>query len=148
MTHAHRSNGYAGAPGSAQPTLFDLAPTVPVTGNYETLDDRFWAFHEQNPHVYRALVQLARQLKAAGRRRFGIGALFERLRFEAALRTWGDEFRLNNNYRSRYARLIMRQEPDLDGFFELRELQTRSALDMDASRPSHKSHESREGSIA
>lgn len=114
---------------TTQPTLFDLAPIVPLTGEYETLDDRFWAFHKANPAVYRALVALARQLKAAGRHRFGIGALFERLRFEAALHTWGDEFKLNNSLRSRYARLIMRQEPDLDGFFEVRELQTTSVLE-------------------
>lgn len=113
-----------------QPTLFDLSPTVQPAGRFESLDDRFWAFHQANPHVYRALVALARQLKQAGRRRFGIKALFERLRFEAALQTWGDEFRLNNNYHSRYARLIMRQEPDLAGFFETRELQTESALEL------------------
>jgi hypothetical protein len=36
-----------------------------------------------------------------------------------AISTTGD-FKLNNNYRAHYARLIMHQEPDLDGIFELR----------------------------
>lgn len=113
-----------------QPSLFDLRPTVrPEMPKGATLDDMFWAFHQNNAHVYRALVGLARQLKWAGRQHFGIGALFERLRFEAALQTWGDGFKLNNNYRSRYARLIMQQEPDLDDFFECRELHTPSTLE-------------------
>ena len=33
-------------------------------------------------------------------------------------------FKLNNNYRSRYARLIMEQEADLEGVFQIRELTT------------------------
>jgi hypothetical protein len=36
------------------------------------------------------------------------------------LSTRGDEFKLNNDYRAPYARLIMRREPDLDGLFETR----------------------------
>jgi hypothetical protein len=32
------------------------------------------------------------------------------------------EWKLNNNYRSRFARLIMDNEPDLAGVFETREL--------------------------
>ena len=33
----------------------------------------------------------------------------------------GKDFKLNNNYVSRYARLIMAQEADLEGVFETRE---------------------------
>jgi hypothetical protein len=32
----------------------------------------------------------------------------------------GDDWRLNNNYRPYYARLLMQQEPQLQGFFALR----------------------------
>jgi hypothetical protein len=35
-----------------------------------------------------------------------------------------EEFRLSNSYRSRYARLIMEQEADLQDFFTTRELRT------------------------
>lgn len=37
-------------------------------------------------------------------------------------------FKLNDHYTSRYARLIMKQEPDLDGLFELRALRTPSEI--------------------
>ena len=30
-------------------------------------------------------------------------------------------FKLNNNFTAHYARLLMAQEPDLEGFFETRE---------------------------
>ena len=77
------------------------------------------AFHRQHPGVYAELVRIARQLKAAGHKRYGIGALFEVVRFHRALATTGD-FKLNNNYRAIYARVIMAKNTDLAGFFETR----------------------------
>ncbi len=87
-----------------------------------TIYESFMAFHQKNPRVYRELVQLARRLKAKGVAQMGIGMLYEVLRYRTALRTAGDPFKLNNSYRSYYARLIMLDEPDLAGCFELREL--------------------------
>ena len=83
----------------------------------------FWAFHRSNPQVYMELRDLARRLRNAGRRRHGIAALFEVLRYNRALTTVGDDFELNNNYRALYARLLMKNEPELAGFFELRKRQ-------------------------
>ncbi len=91
-----------------------------------SIEAQFEAFHTRHPEVYASLVTLAYQ--ARGRdRRIGIGMLFEVLRWEwtlAGLPDDAEEFKLNNNYRSRYARLIMADHPQLDGLFELRELKT------------------------
>lgn len=82
---------------------------------------RFEEFHTDNPIVYEVLVSLAGQWVAAtGRRKLGIGALFERARWDIALVTGDPDFKLNNNYRAYYARLIMRQERHLAGLFDLR----------------------------
>lgn len=89
-----------------------------------TIQERFEAFHEANPHVLTALVELATSLQERGHARYGIAGLFEVLRYQAALRTEGDTYKLNNNFRSRYARLIMERVPRLEGFFEIRTLQT------------------------
>ena len=110
------------------PSLFDLFPDptgAPVFVPYSTtggIESSFLAFHKANPWVYAALVSLARDLLARGRRRQGIGMLFEVLRWQW-YRTTADpssDFKLNNNYRSRYARLIMEREEDLAGVFETR----------------------------
>jgi len=82
----------------------------------------FWQFHRENPNVYRELVRLARQMKGAGRTRYGIASLFEVVRWHRALVTTDLDFKINNSYRSRYARLIMDTEPDLKDFFETRRL--------------------------
>lgn len=81
----------------------------------------FWLFHQGNPDVLDALVNLARQAKHAGAAQYGIGALFEVLRWSRLMaKRPGEEFRLNNNYRAYYARLIMSLYPYLSGFFETR----------------------------
>jgi hypothetical protein len=86
------------------------------------IHDRFLEFHKANPHIYRGLVDLSRAWKQSGRDRLGIAMLWERFRWELAMETSGDLFKLNNDYRSHYARLIMEQEPDLEGIFETRRL--------------------------
>lgn len=87
-----------------------------------TLQTRFAAFHRDNPHVYTILVRLAREALAKGKRRIGIKMLFEVARWEVFLSTTADDFKLNNNYHSRYARLIMEREPGMAGVFEVRAL--------------------------
>jgi hypothetical protein len=85
------------------------------------IDAAFAAFHRENPDVYDELVRLARTAKERGRSRMSMRMLWEVLRYQRTLQIKGDgEYRLNNNYTSRYARLIMDREPDLEGMFELR----------------------------
>lgn len=80
----------------------------------------FWKFHAENPDVYDELVALSKQLIAAGRTKYGIGALFEIVRFHRAIKTTDPVFKLNNNYRALYARLIIKNLPEFEDFFELR----------------------------
>lgn len=82
--------------------------------------ERFETFHRENPHVYRTLAALARQWLSTGREKLGIATLFERARWELTLATAGDEFKLNNDFRAFYSRLLMAQEVDLAGLFDLR----------------------------
>lgn len=80
----------------------------------------FQQFHEENPHVYTQLVALANQAYDRGRKKIGIGMLFEVMRWNHLISTSGDKFKLNNNHRAYYARLIMEDHPHLAGIFETR----------------------------
>lgn len=88
----------------------------------KTLQERFNAYHEANPTVYSRLVAMARELKGKGVQHYGIAALWEVLRYQAITTrdTDGMPFKLSNNHRAYYARLIHLQEPDLAGFFTTR----------------------------
>jgi len=89
-----------------------------------TLQQRFEFFHLQNPHIATMLIRYAKQLQAAGKKRLSINLLFERIRFDYAITTRCDEFKVNNSYRSRYARWIMKTVSSLNGLFETRELKS------------------------
>ena len=81
----------------------------------------FYTYHQDNPQVYDSLVTLARELRRVGRDRIGMGMLFEVLRWHYLLQVKTDEqFKLNNNYRAFYSRLIEEQCPDLRGAFTKR----------------------------
>lgn len=88
-----------------------------------SIQDAFEAFHVANPNVYAELVRLARQWKERGKNKLGIGMLWEVMRWNLRMAiASSDEFTLNNNHRSRYARKIMANEADLADIFEVREL--------------------------
>lgn len=96
---------------------------LPLWSSSERLDREFEAHRAAHPAVYRKLVVLARQAKAAGWRRIGIGFLWERMRWEFgphAVDVYG--FGCNNNLRSRYARALEAENEDLVGLFETRRL--------------------------
>ncbi len=92
-----------------------------------TIQQQFLDFHQSHPVVYTTLVRLARQWSGASTDRLGIGMLWEVMRWEIHLSGLPDPeetFKLNNNYRSRYSRLIMDRETDLAGVFETRRLRS------------------------
>jgi hypothetical protein len=85
----------------------------------DPIDQAFLSFHHANPHVYRTLVGLARKWKDAGHDRCSMNMLFEVLRWDEGLRTQSaDGLKLNNNFRSRYSRLVAANHPDLAHLFE------------------------------
>lgn len=99
--------------------------TAPLV-TQRSIDQRFRDFHHDNPGVYNELVSMARQVKARGYHRIGIELIWSAFRWNRMMRTTPDEygFKLNDHFRSRYARMIMRNEPDLADFFQIRTLRT------------------------
>lgn len=79
----------------------------------DAIQQEFLRYHEANPNVFFAIMRLARKQKASGSRG-SINLIFEELRGKG----FGS---LNNDYRSRYARLVNKQK-GFDEFFEVRPL--------------------------
>lgn len=107
-------------------TPLDSLPLFQDREPVSKLDADFEAFHAKHPEVYEGLVRLARDLKRRGHSKISIKMIFEVYRWEHMTGKAAGDFRLNNNTHSRYARLIMKQEQDLDGFFDTRELRSAS----------------------
>jgi len=86
------------------------------------IDRAFWEFHRKNPQVYRKVVEMTRQARLRGKRKIGMKMLFEVIRWEHLVHTRSDDFALNNNYTSRYVRLLSEEHPELADMFETRRL--------------------------
>jgi len=93
-----------------------------------SIDQRFEAFHARNPEILEQLIQLARAAKARGFRSYTIKGLWEVVRFRSDPVT-AERYRMNNDFTSRYARLVMASEPSLKGFFTTREIGTDHTID-------------------
>ena len=102
------------------PTLFPAWQTT--TGKFETIDDKFRAFHDANPWVADELEKLADVEYRHGDGRIGIKYLIEVLRWNYRRATTGQPFRIDNDFTSRYARLLVDRRPEFADLFETRTL--------------------------
>ena len=109
-----------------QPALFTLEPTVtPQYDKGATIQERFEAWIAVNPNFWRAFVNLCLDMRHRGMPQWGAKAAVEVLRYQAYLQTIGEGWKIPNEFTSRLARKTMTEVPELDGFFELRELKER-----------------------
>lgn len=92
----------------------------PLESPGDPIEQAALEFHRRNPHVLQAIEAVCRRVKRAGRRRWSINAAFEVVRY-TAMATEGRTYKLNNNHRAVYARWLMRDVPELRGFFGVRE---------------------------
>jgi len=93
------------------------------------LERQFLKFHQENPEVYDLIVKFTREwLRQTGKHKLGIARVYERIRWEVDLVTFRGKstFKLPNNHRAFYARLIMHQEPDLANVFTVKRQRTSS----------------------
>lgn len=87
-----------------------------------TLREAFAKFHEENPQVYEMFKKFANQAIEAGRDRFSVAMIWERMRWYTMVETTGEPFKLNNNHKAYYARLFMDDFSEHAGLFRTRRL--------------------------
>jgi hypothetical protein len=128
-----KANGKKPPPPEDPGSLFegiedDRLPKVEKTSAEKARDEMFkdrdllartdrWI--EENPGVFQLFEQFAVRLAARGRR-FGIGALTERVRWEWSIEYNRDDFKINNNFRAYIIRRIIESHPEVGDFVELR----------------------------
>lgn len=97
---------------------------VDIFAEPSPIDQAFWNFHRKNPKVYTKIVEMTETAKRSGKRKIGMKMLFEVIRWEHLVHTRSDDFALNNNYTSRYTRLIEECNPELANMFEKRKIKS------------------------
>jgi len=85
-----------------------------------TTEERFERFHQENPRLYRELRSRAVALHAVGATRTSTKALVEVVRYDHAIRTRGEEFKVNNSFTAFYARVLVADRPELASILTMR----------------------------
>ena len=114
----------------------DVLPEIDMTQDVTPIDDipgdnvgsdkygkYFMKFHAANPHVYAAFKDFACMIREQGHKRYSQKAIMERLRWETEVR-YGNRYKMGNDPKdrcsSRYARLLIAEDPSFATFFEIR----------------------------
>ncbi len=84
-------------------------------------------FHRRNPGVYRAFKRLSFKAFCAGRRTLSASLITEVIRWETYLKTEGDEYKINNNFRAFYVRKFKKDYPRVGACFRTRASEADSA---------------------
>lgn len=90
------------------------------------IDMKFEDFHRDNPLVYDLFKRFALRAIRSGYEHFSAKTIIERIRWETNIETSDPDFKINNNYTSRYSRLFQKDFPRYSGFFRDRELVSRT----------------------
>lgn len=82
----------------------------------------FEKFHSDNPNVYALFKRFAFQLMNAGVKKMGAKLIIERIRYETAIKTKGDDFKINNNHTCYYSRLFIFDYPEYKRYFTFKSI--------------------------
>jgi hypothetical protein len=84
----------------------------------------FEAYHLKHPEVLKELQRLIQMLRMKSVQHYANGALIEVMRWHF-LMDRDEEYKINNNYRSFYTRLLIAADPSLKNFFEQRKFKSK-----------------------
>jgi tRNA-dihydrouridine synthase len=91
----------------------------------DSIDRDFRIFHGDNPHVEVMLTKMSFKVLKTGREHYSMKTLIAVARWHLTFDTEnaeGHKLKLTDRWSSRYARLIMKNNPTLEGFFRIRKL--------------------------
>jgi hypothetical protein len=83
-------------------------------------NEKFDEFDKDNPEVWQMFVRFTFELISKGRTRYSARGVFHRIRWETALTTDDQVYKLNNNWSPCYARKFHQSFPEHGEFFKLR----------------------------
>jgi|TARA_B100001778_G_scaffold330509_1_gene333133 hypothetical protein len=83
----------------------------------DSLKKKWWAWHKQNPHVYKLFERFTLEAISKGHKRLSAWLVVNRIRWETTIETSGSDFKISNDYIAYYARLFHALNPKYDGFF-------------------------------
>ena len=88
----------------------------------DTIDAAFREFDREHPEVFRLFREYAESVRGRGFTRYSADAILHRIRWWHHVERGQTEFKINDHFSSRYARLLVSVDPSFAEFFEFRRL--------------------------
>lgn len=89
---------------------------------------RFKIHHDTNPEIWMEFKRMAFQMISV-RNKYSHVSMIEVIRWNRNLVSSGEPFKVNNDYKALYARLMIYHFPQFEGFFELRRMKPEDRRD-------------------
>ena len=87
------------------------------------LEEKFVKFHAENPHIYNLFCKYAQEAIDSGKTRISHWLIINRIRWDSEVLTeTEDKFKISNDYIALYARKFIKDNPHMEGFFQLKEM--------------------------
>lgn len=93
-----------------------------ATKNSADLLPRFARFHRNNPEIYVLFKRFARMLISRGVNKTSAWLIMNRIRWEIEVETYGDVFKICNDYFAPYARMFLLEHPEHAGLFRTKRM--------------------------
>lgn len=85
--------------------------------------ESFWAWHLQNPWVWKEFEELSLGLVERGKKKFGSKMVIEYIRYNATAKSKGDtEYKIQNSFTCAYSRMFALKYPQHATVFTLKSL--------------------------
>jgi hypothetical protein len=77
-------------------------------------------YHEKNPHLYKAFKQFSSNAYGLGYKYFSAEMIINRMRWQTMIEAKDDSFKIKNDVKPFYARMLMAKYKKYNNFFKLR----------------------------
>jgi len=86
----------------------------------ESIEEKFRAYEEKNPHVYEEFKRNTLELAKAGVKKTSAWLVINKMRWDSMLSVESFDYKIPNDFIGVYARRFMKQYPQYDGIFTIK----------------------------
>lgn len=97
----------------------------PFEGYPKSVILKFRDYHNSHPKVYKLFKQYANQMKESGREHYSAEIIINQIRWHHDIKSNGaDVFKISNDFKPLYARLLVYKFPEFKDFFQFRQVRS------------------------
>ena len=89
---------------------------------YEKLKLKWWSWSKKNPKVGELFDKFTLEAINKGHKNLSAWLIINRVRWETSVVTYGDPFKISNDYIAMYARYFMHRYPQYEGIFKTKKM--------------------------